>query len=71
MEEKKNLLKNIKNKYILRRLFEFLTNKKFLNIIKYNKEIQNRLNVHINDYQFYLKIILEIIPKKKRIWNIY
>ena len=42
--------------------------KKKLEIVKYNKKIQNRLNLSIKDYKEYSKIItpieIEIIPNK-------
>ena len=34
----------------------------FLKIIKYNKNIQNKLNISINDYKEYNHIEIEIIP---------
>ena len=33
-----------------------------LNIVKYNKKIQNRLNLSINDYKECCKIEIELIP---------
>ena len=48
-----------------------LQKNKSLGIIKYNKKIQNRLNINIEDYKKYLEIFtpieIEIIPKE----NIY
>ena len=62
---------NIKSKYILKQIFDNLKINESLEIIKYNKKIQNRLNIKINDYIYcsetYTKIEIEIIPKK----NIY
>ena len=40
-----NILRNIKSKYILSKLIHFLPFDKFLSIIKYNKEIQKRLDI--------------------------
>ena len=72
MEDKKNnRLKNnffskIGNKYILQKIFANLTLKILLQIIKYNKSIQEKLEKDINDYiKYYKKIIIEIIPIKK------
>ena len=60
---------NIKSKYILKQIFDNLKINKSFQIIKYNKKLQNRLNININDYIYcsetYTKIELEIIPKKK------
>ena len=56
-----NLFRNIKNKYLLKQISNYLQKEKFLNIIKYNKEIQNRLEININDYINCSKIEIEII----------
>ena len=56
-----NLLKNIKNKYLLKQMLDFLQKEKLLNIIRYNKEIQNRFEININDYIKCSKIEIEII----------
>ena len=42
---------NIKSKFILKKIFESIQKNKVLNIIKYNKKIQNRLNITQNDYK--------------------
>ena len=41
-----------------------MTIKKKLEIVKYNKRIQNRLNLDVEDYKEYCEIELEIIPTK-------
>ena len=47
-------------------MMNYLPNKRFLNIIKYSKEMKKVLDVNINDYKKYLDWIeIEIIPKKK------
>ena len=38
---------NIKNKYILKRIFDNLSTRKSLNIIKYNKKIQEKLQINL------------------------
>ena len=43
-------LDDIKNKYLLKQIFKYLLNNKTLDIIKYNKKTQKRLDIHINDY---------------------
>ena len=64
----KNKFENVKNKYILKRTFNNLTIKKFLEIVKYNKKIRQRLNLNINDYKQYSEefssIQIEIIKKE-------
>ena len=64
-QNESNLLKKIKNKYILKNLFEFLSFEKLLNVIKFNKDIQNRLDINIDTYKKYLQIELEIILKEE------
>ena len=67
MAEKKlkDKLENIKSYYILKKIFLNLKKNKFLEIIKYNKKLQKRLKVNINDYieysQLYSPIEIELI----------
>jgi surface protein len=63
MNTKKNTyLYIIKSNYILKKIFSHLKVNKSLKINKYNKKIQNRLELNINNYKNYSKIIIEIIP---------
>ena len=48
---KKSLLDNIKSKYILKQIVDNMKKYKFLNIIRYNKNFQHKLNININDYK--------------------
>ena len=61
-------LDNIKSKYILKIIFDMMGKKESLNMIKYNKRIQTRLNININDYKEYSQtfspIEIELIPLK-------
>ena len=62
-------LTNIKSPYIIKSiLFDFMLKHKSLKIIKYNKKIQNKIDICILDYQEYSEILspieIEIIPKK-------
>ena len=56
---------SIKSKYILKQILENLQKKKLLQIIKYNKTIQNRLNINISDYikicENFTKIEIELL----------
>ena len=64
---KNNLLKKVRSNWLLKEIFDNLQNNKSLEIIKYNKNIQERLEIGINDYKNeYLKIEIEIFPKKYR-----
>ena len=47
------MLENIKSKYICRKPFCLLLINKKLKIIKYNKALQNKINITINDYKEY------------------
>ena len=59
----KNYFRNIKSNYRLKEIFKNIKENKLLDIIKYNKNIQKRLNIGINDYiEYYNKIIIDIFP---------
>ena len=60
------ILENINSKYILSKIYDIMPKKKKLEIVKYNKKIQNRLNLSVNDYEEYCKIEIEIIPIKDK-----
>ena len=64
----KDKFENLKRNYFLQKIFDNLKRKKSLEIIKYNKNIQNRINLRINDYkeysEIYSSIEIEIIPLK-------
>ena len=57
VKEEKNKLKsaskyeNIKADYFLEKVFNNLKKGKTLNIVKYNKNIKNRINININNYK--------------------
>ena len=62
-------IQNIRSKYILEKILANLSKNKFLKIVKYNKRIQSRLGLSINDYKDYVDkfstIVMEIIPNKR------
>ena len=59
---------NIKSTYIFKKIFNNLYKNKILDLIKYNKKIQKRLNIDINDFKNYNELIeIEIIPVKNDI----
>ena len=64
-----NQLKNIKSHYIIQLIFEYITKRKSLETIRYNKSIQKRINININHYKAYSEtktsIELDIIMKGK------
>ena len=62
------ITEKIKSDYFLQKLYDNIPKKKKLLIVKYNKKIQNRLNLSIKDYKEYSEtftsIEIEIIPIK-------
>ena len=62
----KNEFENVRSKYILQKILEILPKKRTLAIVKYNKKLQEKLNLNINDYKEYSEsfssIEIEIIP---------
>ena len=60
-----NMFLILKSKYILQFIFDNLSKRKSLNFIKYNKNIQNKIDININDYkefsEIYSSIEMEII----------
>ena len=65
----KDELKNLKSDYFLQKIFDHLQTKKSLEIFKYNKKLQKRLNININNYKEYSEIYSSIYVKMKK--NIY
>ena len=62
---------DIKSKYIIKKiLFDYLYITKSLDIIKYNKKIQKRIDININDYkkcsEIYSSIEIEVVPVKNK-----
>ena len=63
-----NKLKNIKSNVILKLFFGYVNEGRLLETIKYNKSIQKRINININNYKDYFEKIsiieIEIKPMK-------
>ena len=65
MAEKDGILKKVKSKYIIMKIFENLKQNRLLDIIHYNKKYQKLMNKKIFDYQkAFSKIVIEVIPKE-------
>ena len=68
--ESNNQLKNVKSHYIIQLIFEYMTERKYLETIRYNKRIQKRIDININHYKAYSEtktsIELDIIPMKDK-----
>ena len=47
------MLKNIKSKYFLKKIFTFLNDRRKLKIIKYNKSLKNDIDININNYKLF------------------
>ena len=56
------ILDNLKSDYFLQKLYDNMIKKKKLEIVKYNKRIQNRINLSVKNYKEYSEEIeIEII----------
>ena len=66
----RDIFGNLTNDYFLIRLFGYLSEKKSLDIMKYNKKIQKRININVNNYKEYSEkyssIEIEIKPANNR-----
>ena len=64
------IIEKIKSRYILSKIYGNIPKKKKLGIVKYNKKIQNRLNLSTKDYkefsETFTQIEIEIIPAKDK-----
>ena len=69
--ELKDIFKDIKSKYILKKIFNNLMEKKSLDIIKYNKNIRERIDISIKDYKEYSEIYSSIEIELKPVNNQY
>ena len=70
-KESKDILKKLKSDYFLQLLFNNLFKKKSLKIIKYNKNIKERINISIKDYKKYSEIYSSIEIEIKPFNNEY
>ena len=65
-----NKLKNLKSDYFIRILFDYISKRKSLETIRYNKSIQKRINININHYKEYSEkyssIEIEIKPMENK-----
>jgi len=61
-----SIIEKIKSRYILSNIYDIISKKRELEIVKYNKRIQNRLNLGVKDYKEYCEIEVDIIPNKDK-----
>ena len=55
----KNLFKRVKSQYILKQIFENLKQNKKLEVIRYNKEMQQKFDITFNDYKECINILTQ------------
>ena len=64
-------IKKILSRYVLKKIFSNLQENVFYKIIKYNKSIQNRLNINLKDsifnYEYIIKTKSDVIESFKKI----
>ena len=68
-----NQLRNLKSDYFIQKFFWYITERKSLETIRYNKNIQKRMYININHYKAFSEtktsIELDIIPMKGKYGN--
>ena len=69
--ESKDVFRNLRSNYILKKVFYNLLKKKSLDIIKYNNNIKKRINISIKDYKEYSEIYSSIEIEIKPVINKY
>ena len=61
-------LRNLQSDYFIQKFFGYMSERKYLETIRYSKSIQKRINININHYKAYSEtktsIELDIIPMK-------
>ena len=67
----KDELINIKSDFFLQKICDYLKRNKSLEILKYNKNIQKRMNININHYKTYSEKYSSIEIEIKPIENKY
>ena len=66
-----NNLNNVRSVYILQRIFDIIPKNKHFGIIRYNKKLQKRLDLSINDYKECSELFTSIEIEIKTANNIY
>ena len=65
------ITEKIKSDYFLQKLYDNITKKKKLEIVKYNKRIQNRINLSVKNYKEYSETFTPIEIEIKSMENKY
>ena len=55
----RNEFEKIKSDYFLKKMFDIMEKNKSLGIMKYNKKLQKRFNLNINDYKEFSIIYID------------
>ena len=58
--KKLTLLDGIRSKFILNKVIKYLSREKLLKLIKYNKQIQKKLNIDLEDYKSFNQTEIEL-----------
>ena len=65
-DKSNSILQSIKSNYFLEKIYDSILRKKSLDIVRWNKKLQGRLNLRLKDYkefsEIYSSIEIEIIP---------
>ena len=56
-----NDFRKIRSKYILKLIFNHLTQRRLFKTIKYNNQIKQKLEINLNDYNEFLNVVIEVI----------
>ena len=64
-------LQKLKSDFFLRKIINNIKQNKSLEIMKYNKKLQKRLNININNYKEYSQLYSSIEIELKPVDNIY
>ena len=70
-KQTKSVINNIKSNITLKKIINFMNKKKSLDIMKYNKKLQKKLNLSINSYIEYSHLYSSIEIELKFSYNIY
>ena len=55
----------IKSKFVMKKITKKINHKRFLQLLKYNKKIQKKIYISIQDYRKYNQIEFELHPNNK------
>ena len=65
------VFENLKSDFFFIKIFDIIKKKKSLEIFKYNKKLQKRLNININNYKEYSQLYSSIEIELKLAFNIH